>query len=244
MAMCVPSAYELLAVWERGQHQSPAQRALEILASAGYGKQAELAQLPIGQRDERLLTVREKLFGVEFVCLADCPVCGTCLETDLHTGSLRLPAATFQNNALAVTCNGYEILFRLPTTLDLTTLEHGMDPAVARRALAQRCVLGVQSDNGVAPQELPDNIVATLAERMALEDPQADLQLALQCPTCEHRWLTPLDILRLLWLEIHAWATRLLREIHELASAYGWSEEDILTLTPFRRRTYLNLVRA
>jgi hypothetical protein len=243
MTVRAPSASELLTIWERGQHLSGAQRALELLESAGYGKQTDLAQLPIGQRDERLLAVRERLFGVELACLADCPACGACLETDLNTGSLHLPTRTFENKTLTVTCNGCDILFRLPTTLDLTTLEPDMDPIEARRALANRCVIDVQSNGGIVPQELPENMIATLAEGMALEDPQADLQLALQCPTCEHRWLTPLDILRFLWLEIQAWATRLLREIHELASAYGWGEKEILALSPVRRQAYLNLVR-
>jgi hypothetical protein len=36
----------------------------------------------------------------------------------------------------------------------------------------------------------------------------------------------------------------LLREIEALARAYGWSEREILDLSPQRRHTYLELVSA
>jgi hypothetical protein len=35
-----------------------------------------------------------------------------------------------------------------------------------------------------------------------------------------------------------------LRDVHELASAYGWRESEILALSPQRRQAYLELVRA
>ncbi len=39
-------------------------------------------------------------------------------------------------------------------------------------------------------------------------------------------------------------AERLLREVHTLARAYGWSEGAILELGSARRERYLELVRA
>jgi hypothetical protein len=44
------------------------------------------------------------------------------------------------------------------------------------------------------------------------------------------------------WSELGAWARRLLHEIHSLARAYGWSESEILTLSPARRQAYLELI--
>ena len=37
---------------------------------------------------------------------------------------------------------------------------------------------------------------------------------------------------------------RILREVHTLAAAYGWSEAEILALSPARRRVYLELAAA
>jgi hypothetical protein len=50
------------------------------------------------------------------------------------------------------------------------------------------------------------------------------------------------DIVSFLWTEIAAEAKRLLREVHILASAYGWREADIFSLSPLRRQFYLEAV--
>lgn len=44
------------------------------------------------------------------------------------------------------------------------------------------------------------------------------------------------------WDEINHWAKRLIHDVHILAVAYGWSEEKILALSPWRRQAYLDLV--
>ncbi len=77
---------------------------------------------------------------------------------------------------------------------------------------------------------------------MSEADPTANIYLALSCPTCDHQWDAPFDIVTLFWHELHAWAIRLLREVHQLALAYGWREADILSLSEPRRSFYLGLM--
>ena len=78
---------------------------------------------------------------------------------------------------------------------------------------------------------------------MALVDPQADVQLALSCPACGQQWRATFDVVSFLWDELDAWARRLLREVHTLASAYHWREADILAMSRWRRQYYLDLVQ-
>jgi hypothetical protein len=66
--------------------------------------------------------------------------------------------------------------------------------------------------------------------------------MSLRCPACTRNWTESFDIESFFWVELQAWAARILREIHQLASAYGWSEREILALPSFRRTTYLNLI--
>ena len=94
----------------------------------------------------------------------------------------------------------------------------------------------------IAAAELPAQVWTAIAQRLAEADPQADVQLAMACPKCQHAWKTPLDIVSYFWSEIDAWAARLLHEIHTLASAYGWREAEVLALSPWRRRAYLELI--
>jgi hypothetical protein len=50
------------------------------------------------------------------------------------------------------------------------------------------------------------------------------------------------DVAEFLWREIDAWAKRVLEEVHTLASAYGWAQGEILSLSAARRRRYVSMV--
>lgn len=77
---------------------------------------------------------------------------------------------------------------------------------------------------------------------MARADPQADVRLAIACPSCGHQWQGIFDIVTFFWSEIESWASRILHEVHLLALAYGWHEREILALSPRRRQFYLDMV--
>ncbi|MEA2488926.1 MAG: hypothetical protein QOH21_718 [Acidobacteriota bacterium] len=78
-----------------------------------------------------------------------------------------------------------------------------------------------------------------VAEALEGED---DLRLAVTCPDCGAAWDVAFDPGAYLWHEVDAAAIRVLREVDALASAYGWSEEQILALSPRRRAVYLRMV--
>jgi len=68
------------------------------------------------------------------------------------------------------------------------------------------------------------------------------VRLDLACPSCGHLGQAIFDISAIFWAEISAQARRLLREIHLLASAYGWREADILAMSARRRQAYLEMI--
>ncbi|MGW6805848.1 hypothetical protein ACWGCF_46290, partial [Streptomyces sp. NPDC055039] len=88
---------------------------------------------------------------------------------------------------------------------------------------------------------LPADVQRRLAEKAAEADPAADVTLNVNCPECGGATPAALDITSYLWTELDAWARDLLLDVHLLASAYGWSEPEILALSPLRRRYYLEL---
>ncbi len=81
---------------------------------------------------------------------------------------------------------------------------------------------------------------------MAQADPLAETRLALECPSCAHAWEESFDIAGFLWEEIEARARRIVFDVHALASAYGWTEAQILALSAVSRRRalYLEMARA
>ena len=244
MTMRPLSAAELLDIWDRGITQTSVERALTLLAAAHAESSVEaLAQLSIGQRDGLLLRLREWTFGPQFVSLASCPGCGNRLELAFGVNDLRTQAAAEADGELVVNVAGYMVRFRLPNSLDLIVLGGGADLTAVRRLLLKRCLLQIQS-NGVetSSEVLPVEVMDAIAGCMAEADPQADVRLALICPRCGHRWQAAFDIGAFFWREIEAWAERTLRQVHLLATRYGWRERDILAMSARRRQWYLNLV--
>ncbi len=241
----VLTASQLLEVWEQGRARTPAQRARALLALAQPAvPAAELAGFGIGRRDRELLGLRERLFGPRLTGAAQCPDCGLDIELDFAVADIRAPEATPPESALTLADAGYELRFRLPTCGDLEALELGGDPAGRKTALLERCVTEARWHGEIAPvHALPASLTTALTGRMADLDPQGDIRLALTCPRCARQWQAPFDIVSYLWSELQAWALDLLRDIHELARAYGWREADILNLSAWRRQAYLEMIR-
>jgi hypothetical protein len=238
------SAVELLDTWERGFAQTPAQRALLLLAvSSGEMDIERLTQFSAGQRDAHLLALREQTFGSRLASVTACPACAEQLEFQVNAADMRATSTTNPQAPLKLTHTGYHVEFRLPNGLDLASLDPETSLQANRRSLLQRCVITARrAGREIGAGQLPAKVGAAIAQRMAEADPQADVQLALTCPQCRHAWQTPFDIVSYLWTEINAWAARLLREVNWLASAYGWSEAEIVALSPWRRQAYLELI--
>jgi len=236
---------ELLEAWDHGLSRPPSQRALVLLvASCPDRSPAELARLSIGRRDELLLALRELTFGPRFEGLATCPACGGRIETNFLAADIRAKSGAVEE-VTSFEFAEHQVRFRLPNSLDLATIETGNAPANGRQQLLERCVISASRDGlTIAATDLPEPVIASLCARMVQADPQADVRLDLRCPQCAHRWLATFDLAAFFWGEIQTWALRQLREVHELASAYGWSETDILALSAPRRRAYLEILQS
>jgi hypothetical protein len=239
------TAAEFLEIWERGSRQSPARRALLLLGAACPDETPEaLARLSLGRRDARLLRLREAAFGARLEAAATCPRCGEKLEMGFTVDEL-LAGAADENTLAPHTCELHEhaITFRLPDTYDLLELASVADPERAQMTLLARCVTAARlRERELRADELPARVIDALASRMAEADPHADIQLALNCPACAHRWSEAFDIVTFFWRELDAWALSLLRDVHLLAQAYGWTEAEIVALSPERRRLYLEMI--
>ena len=232
---------ELLTVWERGRTQSPLQRTLLILAAAAPTMSwDDLAALPLGQRDRWMLDVREWTFGSQMNSVARCPHCGERLQLTFSTADLRTPSPPVAAD-LVLHVGDYTLQLRLPTSADvLAVIGYG---ATARRLLVQRCILGTQCNGDVVTlDEVPPDIETAIVQRLADADPQADVQLQLHCPACPGCWLAAFDIGAFFWHELETWAARIIGEVHTLAATYGWSEAEILALSPWRRQLYLERI--
>lgn len=237
-----PSPRALLDAWERGLAQSPVELGLTLLEVASPAEDREsLATLSIGERDRRLLALREAIFGSHMTGLVSCLQCGEQLELELATHELlRAPS----DAALSLHGHDHDVQLRLPDSRDLLAVAQ-VEEDVAPALLLERCLVYARvGGQTVDAAHLPVSLVAEAAQCLAEADPHADLRFTLTCPACSVQWAAPLDITAYLWTEIDAWAARALAGVHALASAYGWSENEILGLSPARRQSYLQMVGA
>lgn len=227
--------HELLDLWEGGWSRSAIERVLDLLATTTGEPWATVADWPIGRRDRALLDLRAALFGTPMACVADCPTCHERLDLAFSTHDLCISTAPCPE-PLLVEADGYTIRCRLPSSADLLGV-------TTPTALLACCMIEAQR-NGM-PQtatDLPPAVVDVIADALARADPLADTRLALTCPACGHAWAAPFDIVGFLWSEIDTWARRTLGEVDALAREYGWSEGDILAISPWRRRWYIRMV--
>lgn len=252
--MHAPSTADLLLAWECGLDQSPTGRALALLRPCLPGISADkLAALPIGARDIHLLGLRESLFGNAVAAISQCSRCGEMLDITFTIREI-LCLATKKNEAEAIETDGqthqlhaegYDVCYRVPTSADLLAIAETAGDIEPQNVLLQRCVIELQQNGTAVPiGKLPDAVVAAISQEMAEADPHARIELGLICPECSHAWHSLFDIATFLWAEIHAWARRILQDIHTLAWAYGWRETDILAMSARRREIYLELAQS
>lgn len=229
------TAAELMDHWETGLQQSLLDRSLRLLSTACAADPEQIAALSIGERDARLLQLREWIFGPRLLNMAWCPHCAEQVEWEASVQQLRLQPCLQSDTAASRSLEtaGYTIRYRLPNTLDICAAYTNA------AALLQRCILEVQPAGAPA---LPDDVSTALMQRMSEEDPQADIRMLLSCPACTHQWEALFDIASYLWAEVHQWAIRLLQEVSLLARAFGWSERDILNMSAQRRQLYLEMI--
>ena len=192
-----------------------------------------LADWPLGRRNRALAELRCSCFGPALQGWIACPQCGEKLEFQMDGRAM--PSAQ-EGSTERVTVNGRT--YRLPTARDLARAAQEPDPQNSALKLLQICSLDGDAAAGWSAED-----VEAAEQSLAQADPMAETRLAMECPKCGKQWDETLDLASFVWAEIEARAKRLLVEIHSLASAYGWTEPEILSLSEARRACYLELVQ-
>jgi hypothetical protein len=235
----------LLDAWDHGADQDHLDRALMMLAaSRPETSPGQLAGLSIAARNRELLRLRWITFGPALGGFTACGACGARLEFSVSVPEV-LDRLSCQDttDALAWDEGGASCTLRAATTDDLRDAVLAPDDEDARRRLLVRCV----SVTGAAD---PDAALASVcanpetADRFDRLHAGAEIRCEVVCAQCGSADVVDLDIAGFLWDEVRHAAMRLLREVHDLASAYGWSEAAVAEMSGRRRRAYLEMVWA
>ena len=236
------SAADITRLCEWGTDKHDLDRAVALLRVASPGADAEqLSLIPIGQRDERLMRLRSRHFGHTFDMTVRCPKCETSLEFSMDMDALIQD--TPEPGVRVIEYASGAVQYRLPNSRDMAAISGIKDPSVARQALLGRCLRATDTAGAPAPPSaVPTSVVNDVVSRWANEDPQADITFKLTCASCKHKWRSVFDILSYFWRELEIYSQRLQDEVHLIAGHYGWEELAILSMTPERRKRYIDLI--
>jgi hypothetical protein len=225
----------LLEARDLGARLHPVDRALALLRIADPDNGEDLAALPIGERDRRLIALRRATFGDPLPCIVDCPACGEAQEFDLSAEALLAgvappsPPETF--------CFGpWTVRLRSLDSRDLAAAALTGDPERAAALLADRAIGAEGAASGAA---LPARVRAAAAARLAEREETTEIALALECAACGAAWASAFDIGAHFWAEIDFEARLLIGEVAALAARFGWAEADVLAMSPGRRQAYI-----
>lgn len=198
-----------------------------------------IASLSVGDREALLLRLRGLSYGNRLDGVLNCVHCGAKLDLDLTTDGLLVAPYPQPAPAYELALNGVTVTFRLPNGEDeavIAQMSGGLD--AAEDELLRRCLVRVTPDD----QPLSDALVEAVEQAMLDCDPQAELDIAKQCPECDRAFTALFDAAQFFVHEIGQRAAQIYREVHALALAYHWSERDILALSYPRRQMYLTLL--
>lgn len=243
MCMQPLNAWELLTVWDENSHKPLLSKTLGLLAKAcGTDDTVKIGRMSIGERDARLLMLREWLFGTAMKNKTACPVCKENVEWEASTRQMLVQhlRTDFSVPVFTAETTSATIFFRLPDSFDLQKAGEQQDNG---NGIIENCILEIMRNGekhpaaSIAPAELE-----ALEKRMSEEDPQADIRVQLNCPACANAWEAAFDIMSYLWAEINNWAYRLMDEVALLARHFGWAEKDIVNMSARKRNLYIQML--
>lgn len=193
------------------------------------------ATLTACDRDRVLAALYRLTYGDRIVSTAFCNRCRQRFDLsfslhDLETSlDARVAGARTEQVADGVFVTAIGSRFRLPTGHDELAVA-SLPPESASRALMERCFLsGEASDIEDAMEEVA---------------PVFDLELQATCPECAAGQTIRFDVQYYLLSALEQEKPALLRDVHRIASAYGWTFDESLGLRRSERRRLVELIEA
>ncbi len=186
-----------------------------------------------------LLALRSHFFGEEIACKLDCPHCGAPVELSFHAADFAAASRPAQPRGIRsdpdrpgwFRLEDVAAAFRLPTVRDQAEVLGDADGA---RRLTQICI---------EPADAPARLRGRIERAMERLAPELSRDVEGACPSCGGKVAGTIHVPFLVMEDLRRAATGVHDDVHRIASAYGWSEAEILALPRVRRRQYADRIR-
>lgn len=198
---------------------------------------------PLGDAHADLVRLHRMLAGPALDSTLACPGCGEVLEFTLAADDL-LARAALAAPVAPVAHGGWHVVWS-PLTLGdlLASAAQGCD--LDGGDLLTRVVEEVKDADGATGgvEDLPPAVVDALAAAQAAADPLVEVVVELRCAVCTEPVEAVVDVEAHTRRAVEGAAVRLLDDVADLATAFGWSEPAVLAVPAWRRRVYLDRLR-
>ena len=211
--------------------------------------QAFFWDLTIGKQIECLLTIAALTPGnpstltVRLRCSS--ATCQQQMEMDISVAELaRLQHQADDTDHHLIELAGENINVRNPTGRDqLAWLKHSFtNEKEAAEAMVRSLIVDTEDTPSSNHLAITDEVLGTIKEAMEESDPLVNFSLQVRCPYCSEEDLYELNLEELSVQKLYESRLNLLKAIHRLATQYHWSEQQILSIPPWRRSHYLALI--
>ncbi len=235
----------LLTALDHGTEDTYLGRIITMLAIAHpEGSREQIAAQSMQEITIQLLALHSLSFGPQLDGYLACPSCNARLEFTLPIDpvieSLRQSASIVKT---ACSIGETSFTMRLATISDMLSIARITYLPNARNQLLARCMSNDELDHDPLAALQNPAFCQLAIEKFDQLQSDAEICVELLCAECGESSPVDLDIGRFLWTEVRSAATRLMRDVHDLASAYGWQESDIVGMSDVRRRTYLEMIQ-
>ncbi len=207
-------------------------------------------RLPVAARLHALIALCRLAGEEEIAWSLTCPAarCGELIELSLPLSELarRAEAAAQGSEPPEIEHGGARWRLRLPTGEDLRRwgAPSGTAPSDAEMlvSLVSPVSPGEPAEPALAVSKLSAKVLAAAEVALAAADPLVDVRVESACPTCGGPLEVPVNVEEEALAILARAQEELFRQVGVLASAFHWSEREVLRLPERRRRRYLALV--
>jgi len=204
----------------------------------------DIVQLTACDRDRLLAAIYRRIYGNRVDSSVFCAACGEVFDLHFDLTDLMdtLLPSTETELIQTQTDRSYllpeGIRFRLPTAEDELSVI-GMLQEDAETLLLQRCMLKPETRE---MEKDGEDLLTKIQSAMAALAPLVDTELDAKCPECSHLQQVHFDLQHFLLQALCNDRTQLMRDLHILATAYGWGLNEILGMTRSQRKSLVAMV--
>ncbi len=206
-----------------------------LIQSSKTSIKVDAAQIVTADRDRLLAALYISMYGAKIESTVNCKECSQKFDLDFWLNEL---LEHYQPSTATLPDGGkYEIepgiCFRLPNGED-EMLINWLGGAEPERQLFERCLL--EGD----PETDSEKVEAKLTELA----PVLSMDMQAICPECNHTQEVQFDMQSFFLTKLKQERPGLIREIHNIASQYNWSHQEILDLPRSLRKQYAALIQS